>query len=70
MPNQILHLFLALCALCILPGRAQFFNFGNMFGQQQQAQEPQNMASDSDWYQQNYETGMFCVPPHFTLVPP
>ncbi|EME43527.1 hypothetical protein DOTSEDRAFT_63725 [Dothistroma septosporum NZE10] len=33
---------------------AQFFNFGNMFGQQQQ-QEPQNMPSDSEWYKQQYE---------------
>ncbi|CAK1366560.1 Long chronological lifespan protein 2 [Cercospora beticola] len=41
--------------LLVAPGMSQFFNFGNMFGQQQQHQEPQNMGSDSDWYQQNYE---------------
>lgn len=43
--------------LLVAPGMSQFFNFGNMFGQQQQHQEPQNMGSDSDWYQQNYEGG-------------
>ena len=46
--------------LLISPAMAQFFNFGNMFGQQQQ-QEPQNMASDSDWYQQNYDGGMLLL---------
>jgi hypothetical protein len=36
---------------------AQFnFNFGNMF-QQQAAPEKQNMPSDSEWYQTNYENG-------------
>lgn len=44
--------------LLISPAMAQFFNFGNMFGQQQQQQEPQNMGSDSQWYQQNYDGGM------------
>lgn len=35
---------------------AQFFNFGNMFhNQHQQQAEPQNMPSDSDWYQSQYE---------------
>ncbi|TVY83725.1 Long chronological lifespan protein [Lachnellula suecica] len=36
---------------------AQFGDFfGNMFnGQQQQRQEPQNVPSDSSWYQQNYD---------------
>ncbi|KAF2172619.1 hypothetical protein M409DRAFT_62384 [Zasmidium cellare ATCC 36951] len=34
---------------------AQFFNFGNMFNQQHQQAEPQNMPSDSDWYQGQYE---------------
>lgn len=48
--------------LLISPAMAQFFNFGNMFGQQQQQQqEPQNMASDSDWYQQNYDGGMYAA---------
>jgi hypothetical protein len=47
--------FLLLC--WAVPAMSQFFNFGNMFNQQQQ-QEPQNMGSDSEWYQSNYENGM------------
>lgn len=47
-----------LLLLCwVVPAMSQFFNFGNMFNQQQQ-QEPQNMASDSEWYQTQYEAGM------------
>jgi hypothetical protein len=33
-------------------------------GQQQQRHEPQNAASDSNWYQQNYEAGKL---PYFLL---
>ncbi|KAF2483337.1 hypothetical protein BDY17DRAFT_324081 [Neohortaea acidophila] len=43
--------------LFLLPASAQFQFFEQMFnqgGQQQQAQ-PQNMGSDSVWYQQQYE---------------
>lgn len=40
--------------------QAQFQFFEHMFqGQgQQQQQQPQNVASDSAWYQQTYESGM------------
>jgi hypothetical protein len=40
---------------------AQFGFFDQMFGQQghQQHQEPQNVRSDSSWYQAQYEGGMF-----------
>ncbi|KXS99305.1 hypothetical protein AC578_6730 [Pseudocercospora eumusae] len=42
---------------------AQFFNFGNIFNQNphqhHHQQEPQNVASDSEWYRQNYEAGGF-----------
>ena len=40
---------------------AQFQFFEQMFqqgGQQQQQQEKQNVASDSEWYQQTYDSGM------------
>ncbi|EGP85101.1 unnamed protein product [Zymoseptoria tritici ST99CH_3D7] len=52
---QSFNLLLLPILLLIAPGMAQFFNFGNMFQNQQQA-EPQNMASDSQWYMQNYES--------------
>jgi len=36
--------------------QAQFQFFEQMFqGQQQQQHQPQNVASDSNWYQQNYD---------------
>ncbi|KAH8649625.1 hypothetical protein BGZ60DRAFT_462853 [Tricladium varicosporioides] len=48
-----------LSALILLIGSAaaQFQFFEQMFNgqQQQQRQEPQNVPSDSSWYQQNYE---------------
>jgi Na+-transporting methylmalonyl-CoA/oxaloacetate decarboxylase gamma subunit len=50
---QSLNVILLSILLLVAPGMAQFFNF---FGNQQ-PQEPQNMASDSQWYQQNYENG-------------
>lgn len=37
---------------------AQFGFFEQMFQGQQQQQAPQNVPSDSSWYQQNYENGM------------
>ena len=36
---------------------AQFQFFDQMFNGQQQQQEPQNVASDSNWYKQVYEQG-------------
>lgn len=51
-------IFLLLAPSAVL---AQFnFNFGNMFNQGGQAQhaQPQNMASDSEWYRTNYDNGM------------
>lgn len=44
-----------LLSLLVGTSMAQFFNFGNMFNQQHQQAEPQNMPSDSDWYQSQYE---------------
>ena len=47
-------------ALFTLSATAQFQFFEQMFqGQQQhhQPQQAQNVASDSNWYQQNYEAG-------------
>lgn len=43
---------------------AQFQFFEQMFnggGQQQQQQQPQNVPSDSNWYRQNYEAGMYTL---------
>jgi hypothetical protein len=47
--------------LLISSSSAQFNFFEQMFqgGQQQQRHEPQNVASDSNWYQQNHEAGKF-----------
>jgi hypothetical protein len=46
--------------LLIAGANAQFQFFEQMFqGQQQhQQQAPQNVPSDSSWYQQNYDNGM------------
>jgi hypothetical protein len=48
--------------LLLLGANAQFQFFEQMFqGQQQQQQQqqaPQNVPSDSSWYQQNYDNGM------------
>jgi hypothetical protein len=43
---------------------AQFGFFEQMFQGQQQQQAPQNVPSDSSWYQQNYENGRL-----FSLLP-
>jgi hypothetical protein len=54
----LLSAFLLLFSLA----SAQFQFFEQMFQggqQQQQRQEPQNVPSDSSWYQQNYENGTF-----------
>ena len=57
--------------LCSLAGlaSAQFQFFEQMFnqgGQQQQhqqhQQQQQNVASDSEWYQRTYESGIFNLP--------
>lgn len=46
--------------LLILTASAQFQFFDQFFGgqQQQQQQEKQNVASDSSWFQQNWQQGM------------
>ncbi|KAF1918697.1 long chronological lifespan protein 2 [Ampelomyces quisqualis] len=38
-----------------IPSSAQFGFFDQMFSNQQQHQEPQNVRSDSSWYQAQYE---------------
>ena len=52
---------------------AQFQFFEQMFNQggqqqrhQQQQDQPQNVASDSEWYQRTYESGMLTF---FSLLP-
>ena len=56
--KPILTLTISL-ALLILPTTAQFQFFEQMFGGGggQQQQQPQNMGSDSAWFQQQYEAG-------------
>jgi hypothetical protein len=46
---------------------AQFGFFDQMFGNQghQQHQEPQNVRSDSSWYQAQYEGGMSPIQSNF-----
>ncbi|GAM83913.1 hypothetical protein ANO11243_019030 [Dothideomycetidae sp. 11243] len=57
---ELLKLILAIWLFCA-PALAQFHFFDQMFGGQggggheHQQQQPQNMASDSAWYKQNYE---------------
>ena len=51
--------------LFALYAHAQFQFFEHMFqgaGQQQQQAQPQNVASDSSWYRQNYEAGILPSP--------
>ena len=53
---------LLVLSLLTLSVTAQFQFFDQFFGGQQQPQhqqEKQNVASDSKWYQQNWEQGMF-----------
>jgi hypothetical protein len=47
--------------LFIAGANAQFQFFEQMFqgGQQHQQQAPKDVPSDSGWYQQNYDAGMF-----------
>ena len=60
------QLSLYLCLLSLLTlATAQFQFFEQMFqgGQQQQQQQPQNVASDSTWYQANYDQGILLLFP-------
>ncbi|KAL5115593.1 Long chronological lifespan protein 2 [Pleosporales sp. CAS-2024a] len=53
-----LALAMAVLTACFVSTRAQFGFFDQMFGNQghhQQHQEPQNVRSDSSWYQAQYE---------------
>jgi hypothetical protein len=61
---RILFSLFTTILLLVSSTSAQFNFFEQMFqgGQQQQRHEPQNTASDSNWYQQNYEAGKL---PHF-----
>ncbi|KAF1943956.1 hypothetical protein EJ02DRAFT_399341 [Clathrospora elynae] len=51
------HVIITVLATCFLTAHAQFGFFDQMFGGggQQQHQEPQNVRSDSSWYQSQYE---------------
>jgi hypothetical protein len=56
MARILFSLFSAL--LVAASANAQFNFFEQMFNQGgQQQQEPQNVASDSSWYQDNYKNG-------------
>jgi hypothetical protein len=53
--------FLSATLLLIVGANAQFQFFEQMFnqgGQQQHHQAPQNVPSDSNWYQENYNSGL------------
>lgn len=54
---RMLFSFLSAALLLAASASAQFNFFEQMFqqGGQQQRQEPQNVASDSSWYQENYD---------------
>jgi hypothetical protein len=64
MPRNLSILSVLLFLLSISVVNAQFQFFEQMFqgGQQQQRQEPQNVPSDSSWYQQNYDQGTSLLP--------
>ena len=60
-------LFALLCSLAGLASAQfqffeQMFNQGGQQQQQQQQQQAQNVASDSEWYQRNHESGIFESP--------
>jgi hypothetical protein len=57
---RIIISMLTAALLLFSVANAQFQFFEQMFNgqQQQQRHEPQNVPSDSNWYQQNYEAGM------------
>lgn len=65
--TRIFLSFLSATFLLLSVANAQFQFFEQMFngqGQQQQRhQEPQNVPSDSNWYQQNFENGRSTRPP-------
>lgn len=72
-PNKMLQSLLPLILLFLLPlTSAQFQFFEQMFqgGHQQQQQQPQNVASDSRWYQETYESGMLPNSSPVTPSPP
>ncbi|KAI9757512.1 MAG: Long chronological lifespan protein 2 [Chaenotheca gracillima] len=50
-------IYVVLCTVLLLSSaNAQFQFFEQMFQGGQQEPQPQNVASDSSWYQQNYES--------------
>jgi hypothetical protein len=61
---------LALLSFWAVSATAQFGFFDQMFGNQghQQQQQPQNVRSDSQWYQQQYEGGMYKFAPTVLLI--
>jgi hypothetical protein len=61
MMARILYTLLSAGLLLIAGANAQFQFFEQMFqgGQQQQRQQPQNVPSDSNWYQEHYNNGLF-----------
>jgi hypothetical protein len=62
MARILFPLYLAM-ALLLGGVNAQFQFFEQMFqGGQQQRQEPQNVPSDSNWYQENYNNGQNDLP--------
>jgi hypothetical protein len=62
---RILFALISAALLFVASANAQFQFFEQMFQggqqQQQQRQQPQNVPSDSNWYQENYNNG--AIPP-------
>lgn len=58
MPRNLILLSVFLLLLSVASAQFQFFEQMFQGGQQQQRQEPQNVPSDSSWYQQNYDNGI------------
>ena len=57
MPRTLALLSALLLFLSVASAQFQFFEQMFQGGQQQQRHEPQNVPSDSSWYQQNYDNG-------------
>ncbi|KAE9364215.1 hypothetical protein N431DRAFT_388187 [Stipitochalara longipes BDJ] len=56
MPRSLTLLSAFLLLFSVASAQFQFFEQMFQGGQQQQRQEPQNVPSDSSWYQQNYDS--------------
>jgi hypothetical protein len=67
-----MHSFFSLLSsflLLVAGADAQFGFFEQMFqGHHEQQQAPQNVPSDSSWYQQNYDNGLSSSTTYYHLI--